>query len=243
MSGWAFGDRSIDVHADAFALAVCRFALMATETETSKGQAMKVFFDLEFTGLHQNTTPISLAMRAHDGHEFYAEFTDYDHDHLDDWLIGNVLQNLILPDSMSEWAGEVGTSFITGTRAEIATAAGAWLKQLGDSAQLVGDCLAYDWVLFCELFGGAQHIPKNVNYIPVEFCTVLEMCKIDPDVQRDELLGVMGYPGVDAHQPIGLQHNALHDVRVMASIWDGLEYEAYHCANIPPGSFFRTPKG
>lgn len=204
---------------------------------------MKVFFDLEFTGLHQNTTPISLALRAHDGHEFYAEFTDYNHDHLDDWLIGNVLQNLILPDHMSEYAGAIGTSFITGTRAEIAGAAGAWLKQLGDTAQMVGDCLAYDWVLFCELFGGAHQLPDNVCYIPVELCTVLEMCKIDPDVSRARLLDVMGYSWVDAREPIGNQHNALYDVRVMAAIWDGLEYEASRQLNCILPKFFRTPKG
>lgn len=39
---------------------------------------MKVFFDTEFTGLHQKTTLISIACITEDGKEFYAEFTDYD---------------------------------------------------------------------------------------------------------------------------------------------------------------------
>lgn len=46
----------------------------------------KLFFDFEFTGLRQNTTPISLGVYAENGHTFYAEFTDYDKDQIDDWL-------------------------------------------------------------------------------------------------------------------------------------------------------------
>ena len=39
---------------------------------------MKLYFDTEFTGLHKNTTLISVGLIAEDGQEFYAEFTDYD---------------------------------------------------------------------------------------------------------------------------------------------------------------------
>ena len=203
---------------------------------------MKVFFDFEFTGLHKKTTPISLAMMSQDGHEFYAEFTDYDKDQIDGWLIANVLQQLVLPDRMSELAGNIGTVFINGTTPEIAEAAEAWLKQLG-RVQMVGDCLAYDWVLFCDLFGGARSLPEFIDYIPVELCTVLEMCRIDPDVNRDDLLGVMGYPGNESVclqlRADGLKHNALHDVRVMASIWTGLEFESSRQLNCIRPEFFR----
>lgn len=39
---------------------------------------MKVFWDFEFTGLHQHTTPISLGCITEDGQTFYAEFVDFD---------------------------------------------------------------------------------------------------------------------------------------------------------------------
>ena len=39
---------------------------------------MKVFFDTEFTGLHRNTTLISIGLVSEDGRTFYAEFNDYD---------------------------------------------------------------------------------------------------------------------------------------------------------------------
>jgi len=38
----------------------------------------KIFFDTEFTGLHQNTTLISIGLISECGKTFYAELTDYD---------------------------------------------------------------------------------------------------------------------------------------------------------------------
>jgi hypothetical protein len=178
---------------------------------------MKVFLDFEFTGLHQNTTPISLALRAQDGHELYIEFTDYDRSQIDRWLQDNVLDNLILPDRQAENAGEIGTSFLKASRSTAMYALSAWLD-LFDDVTIIGDCLAYDWVLFCELFRD-DGLPGHVNYIPVELCTVLAMHGIDPDTSRELL-------AEKVHPVRGLKHNALHDVRVMAAIWDGLEREA-----------------
>ena len=37
---------------------------------------MKIFFDTEFTGLHKNTTLISIGLVAENGKKFYAEFND-----------------------------------------------------------------------------------------------------------------------------------------------------------------------
>ncbi len=39
---------------------------------------MKIFFDTEFTGLHQGTTLISIGMITEDGRELYCELNDYD---------------------------------------------------------------------------------------------------------------------------------------------------------------------
>lgn len=54
-----------------------------------------MFLDFEFTGLQQNTTPISLALVAEDGREFYAEFTDFDEKQINDWLKSNILANIL----------------------------------------------------------------------------------------------------------------------------------------------------
>lgn len=57
---------------------------------------MNLFFDCEFTGLRQNTTLISLGIVSEDGKKFYAEFTDYDVEQLDDWIEENVIEKLNL---------------------------------------------------------------------------------------------------------------------------------------------------
>lgn len=51
---------------------------------------MKLFFDTEFTGLHKDTTLISLGMVDEDGRTFYAEFNDYDKSQCDEWIQKNV---------------------------------------------------------------------------------------------------------------------------------------------------------
>ena len=56
---------------------------------------MKIFLDTEFTGLHKNTSLISLGMVDERGRTFYAEFTDYDESQCDDWIQKNVINNLI----------------------------------------------------------------------------------------------------------------------------------------------------
>ena len=46
----------------------------------------KIFFDTEFTGLHQNTTLVSIGLVSDEGERFYAELTDYDETQCDDWI-------------------------------------------------------------------------------------------------------------------------------------------------------------
>lgn len=154
----------------------------------------KLFFDTEFTGLHQATTLISLGIISECGKTFYAEFTDYDKAQIDDWLENNVISNLLLSKNIDESVGKfywrnsndisvdnfecIGLSWMVANNLE------AWLSQFGD-VEMWSDCLSYDWVLFCELFGHAFKIPKNVYYIPFDICTLFLTKGIDPDVSRE----------------------------------------------------------
>ena len=105
---------------------------------------MKIFFDTEFTGLHQNTTLISIGMVAEDGRKFYAEFNDYDKTQIDRWLKENVIDNLMYdgrPDyDTQEWYHWGNTKFIKEKLTQ-------WLSQF-DKVEMWSDCFAYDWVLF-----------------------------------------------------------------------------------------------
>lgn len=173
--------------------------------------AIKVFFDTEFTGLRQNTTLISIGLVAEDGRTFYAEFTDYEYGQVDDWLRANVLKNLFLVDG--EFCG-VDRDYITlrSTSTVIRGALSMWLYSLGNKVEMWSDCLAYDWVLFCQLFGGAQKVPDFVYYIPFDLATLLKIKGIDPDISREVFSGLP----TNAEQ----KHNALWDARVIKACYE-----------------------
>lgn len=177
---------------------------------------MRIFLDTEFTGLHQNTTLISIGCVAEDGKQFYGEFKDFDGRQVDKWLAENVLAHLWydfgIPEEWREiWypACPEGWLYVSGISAYIASELKEWLSQF-DMVEIWSDCLAYDWVLFCNLFGGAFSVPKNVYYIPFDLATLLKIKGIDPDINREEYAGLSG----------GDKHNALWDAKVIKACYE-----------------------
>lgn len=176
---------------------------------------MKVFFDTEFTGLHQNTTLISIGMVAEDGRTFYAELTDYDKNQVDEWIQKNVINNLIIHHARKNYYYVTDTDEIyLGDKEKIRRKLTEWLEQF-DKVKMWGDCLSYDWVLFNQLFGHAFNIPKNVYYIPFDICTLMKIKGVDPDISREDYAGVKNWDVED-------KHNALHDARVIKSCYEKL---------------------
>jgi hypothetical protein len=170
---------------------------------------MNIFFDAEFTGLYQHTTLISLGLVADNGQVFYAEFTDYDFSQVDKWTEENILALTILDDRFYQ-VTSVSTMICAKSR-RVKYELEDWLTQF-DYVEMWGDCLAYDWVLFCQLFGGgAECLPRNVYYIPFDICTLFKVRGIDPDISRIE------YAGVKA-----VKHNALDDARVIKACYERL---------------------
>jgi len=182
---------------------------------------MKVFMDSEFTGLHQGTTLVSLALVSEKGDVFYAEITDYDKSQCDDWLRENVVKHLVGESGMDRLhagfesnAEHTGKSLLFTTCAQnmLVTPLTWWLKNLGD-VEIWSDCLAYDWVLFCEIFGGAMEIPENVYYIPYDLCTLMKVRGVDPEEFTGDRMGVT--KGI-------AKHNALWDALVIKACCDQL---------------------
>lgn len=167
---------------------------------------MIVFFDTEFTGLHQKTTLISIGLVTEKGNEFYAELTDYDQTQIDDWLQSNVINNLFIPDDI----GKQRINHFKGESEYIKEKLTSWLEGLGE-VEIWSDCLSYDWVLFNQIFGHAFNIPKNVYYIPFDICTLMKIKGIDPDISREEFVGTTG-----------AKHNALHDALVIKLCYEKL---------------------
>ena len=75
---------------------------------------MKIFFDTEFTGLHKNTTLISIGMVDENGRTFYAEFSDYYESQCDKWIHENVIKHL-------KWSKEGTTEINTGAKGSATT--------------------------------------------------------------------------------------------------------------------------
>lgn len=178
--------------------------------------------DTEFTSLQQNADLISLALVSEDGKEFYAEFTDYNLEKAGNdkqWIVENVIGKLIL--SKDNESRNLDKMYIRGNRAEVTSALKIWLNQFGtkkdDKGNIIphiriwADVPHYDWVLFCELFGGARKIPPQIHYMAMDLATLL-LCKgVEPGTPRSELL-------LPEQLPQGVQHNALFDARVGMSV-------------------------
>lgn len=159
---------------------------------------MKIFFDTEFTGLHQNTTLISIGMVSEDGRELYCELNDYDKEQIDNWLNDNVIANL-------HGTNQINTE-------QLRKAIEGFIKPY-DRVEMWSDCLSYDWVLFNQIWGHAFNIPKNVYYIPFDICTLFKVKGIDPDISREE------FAGLNAN---GQKHNALWDAKVIKACYQRL---------------------
>ena len=178
---------------------------------------MKIFFDTEFTGLHQKTTLISIGLIAEDGRTFYAEFTDFDKEQVNDWIQKNVVDRLYLEQNKmnsngKHWAISATTPFILITLKN-------WLEKF-DTVEMWSDCLSYDWVLFCQIFGHAFNIPKNIYYIPFDICTLMKYKGIDPDINREKF----AY-GEVLQEMKDQKHNALWDAKVIMRCFEKLNSE------------------
>jgi hypothetical protein len=181
------------------------FGQISNNLKKYKMSKTKIFFDTEFTGLHQNTTLISIGLIAETGQTFYAELTDYDKSQINEWLQTNVIDNLTLTSRENM---QHTKDIHTYVKCDISNLKGfltQWLEQFGE-VEIWSDCLSYDWVLFNQIFGHAFNIPKNVYYIPFDICTLFYAKGIDADVSRE----------VFAEMLEGSQkHNALWDAKVI----------------------------
>lgn len=171
----------------------------------------KLFFDTEFTGLHKNTTLISIGIISEDGKTFYAELNDYDINQISDdkWILENVIDNLLYGTEYFDIAAD---KVVYGNKKEVSYALKDWLQQF-DEVEIWSDCLAYDWVLFNDLFEHAFNIPNNIYYIPFDICTLMKLKNVDPDISREEYID---------HYPVGKKHNSLYDARIIKACYEKL---------------------
>ncbi len=175
----------------------------------------KIFYDSEFTGLHQHTTLISIGLVSECGLQFYAEFTDYQQQQCDDWINAHViaytqwLKNNNNTHAQHSQQGQL--TQCVGDTAYIVQHLKPWLAQF-QRIEIWADCLAYDWVLFCQLFGGALNVPKQIFYMPNDLVTLFWQKGINPDCNRIEFSG----------QAQLQRHNALSDALIARACYHKL---------------------
>ena len=189
---------------------------------------MRIFFDTEFTGLHKCTTLISIGCISEDGRQFYAECMDYNKYQNVEWIKEHVEPNLEFKEH-----GEVNTvsehkkkTVVHGFTWFVGRELYKWLSQF-DQAEMWGDVLPYDWVIFCDLLQqrrrGAKEplLPKCLSYIPFDIATLFQLRGVDPDINRQVFCG---YEIDDKNK-----HHALYDALVIMKC-----FELLYTASFPP---------
>lgn len=186
-----------------------------------------IFFDTEFTGLHKNTTLISIGLVSDDGRKFYAELTDYDKSQCDDWIKSNVINNLFLHyhtiGERPETAFTVdGKQYAYGNKIFVATHLRKWLSQF-EEVQLVSDVCHYDMVLLIDIFGGAFDLPPNVcascHDINQDIATWTDSSEKEAfNFSREDFVKYSREYDRRSFQP--MKHNALHDAEIIKEIFE-----------------------
>ncbi len=166
---------------------------------------INVFLDCEFTGLKKNTDLISIALVSESGKEYYA-VTHYDQFVVDTnpFLKENVEPNLGTEERKSkiEIFFEI-TKFFEGL-----------INDADDQIRIIGDHIAYDWVLFCDLFSG-ERWPEYLHYIPLDISSLFWAAGVDPDIKRSD------YAFEDEEIiPKVVVHNALEDAILLKKCYE-----------------------
>lgn len=192
---------------------------------------MKIFFDTEFTGLRKNTTLISIGMITDDGRTFYAEFTDYNKEQCDSWIIENVISKLI-HKKPEVWETELADRQVYGTFCECRYALMDWLQQFDEEIQFISDVSHYDFILLIDLISGgntAFNIPQNINPSCHDinqdialFYKISEREAFDK-YREDILMDFNELYGVNIVE--GRKHNSLYDAKVIRVLYQILSIQ------------------
>lgn len=133
---------------------------------------MNYFLDTEFIEWAGGIDLVSIGIVAENGSTFYAESTNFDERNADQWVKDNVLSKLRwwgneesnkgFCNSCTQVMGDIGfkNAEVFGTNKLIAEEV---LKFIGEDSfpQFYTYYGAYDWVLFCRLFGRMIDLPEG----------------------------------------------------------------------------------
>lgn len=188
---------------------------------------MKLFFDCEFTGLRQNTTPISIGIVSEDGKKFYAEFTDYDESQCNDWITENVTSELL--HDTEKWYEGIADRQIHGIKKIISYALKDWIQQF-KTIQFASDVCHYDFILLIDLLtngGTALDLPKNISAachdINQDIAKHFNISDREAfDMSREKIMNDLCKT---EDIVTGNKHNSLYDAEVIKAIYEEIGYD------------------
>jgi hypothetical protein len=154
------------------------------------GVNMRYFIDTEFNESRDKLDLISIGIVAEDGREFYAVNRDCDFDKSSDWVHEQVLPKL---PPKSTWI----------SRKEIAQKI---VEFVGDKPEFWAYYAAYDWVIFCWIFGSMMDLPEHFP----KYCLDLKQVMHERGIDRESLPSLRN----------DLLHNALEDARWVRDVWE-----------------------
>jgi hypothetical protein len=156
---------------------------------------VKYWLDTEFIEQPFRLDLISIGIVAEDGREFYAENRDVDWSRANTWTLETVRPQL-------EGRGEDTENIGYGVR-----------RFVGEDASPVfwGYFAAFDWVLFCGLFGSLSELPFDFPQVCL-------------DVRQWAI--ALGDPQLPTQ--VGPKHHALADARWTRDAWTFLASQAHN---------------
>ena len=180
---------------------------------------INLYFDAEFTGLHKDTTQISIGIVSASGESFYAELNNFADYQISPWIKENVLSNTVVKGENKELAellDKENTVFVVGSKYEVRESLLEWLKHFESDIQFVSDVSHYDFVLLVDLLASSalelpNYISASCHDINQDIARVLRISEKEAfDLSREQLLTKLGKP-----LPKGVKHNALYDAKIM----------------------------
>lgn len=188
---------------------------------------INLYFDTEFTGLHKDTTLISIGITSSRGDAFYAELTDFGETQANPWIKENVLANTVrggnhkLREMLDK---DQNVLFVIGDKSDIREALKQWLEHFESGIQFVSDVSHYDFVLLVDLLADSAlelpgYISASCHDINQDIARVLRVTDQEAfNFSREELLTKLG-----KELPEGVKHNALYDAEVIKTIYSQLQ--------------------
>ena len=191
---------------------------------------MNIYFDCEFTGLHQKTTLISIGLLSENGKTFYAECIDYDETQVDDWIEENVIKKLKYKATFIVRGFPNAVEICNNSR-HIGINLKYWLSQFSE-VQFISDVCHYDFVLLIDfLSGNALDLPTNISPVCHDINQdIANFLGIDEkeafNIDREQFSNYKGEAGE--------KHNAFFDAKIIAYCYE-LTKGGFHERTNPRG--------